>query len=373
MMSWKIPSLEHPLDYQTSRWSLWLLIMLIAAVIGFGVGLYLFENELLPDGTDETIGMITFSSGPAVLALLVCSFIDDYRYSSISRILDEARVAWREWAGEYIAVLTHFRLTQFDENHQDKRKFISQPPNKDNPLTLNSLGSLSDWEKQEKVVQQLLAPIAAYYHQHNLNQPITLYFQAENGHDDWSKCIQQEASRLRLPLELIEKLPYESLREWLLSLYDNRRELKLYAVLVFQFTSSASEEAGSLLFATQGMHRRLGKPIKAKLLRPISTDIATFPSALSTQCEFQSSGQQLAAIWHSGVKDDDKGNYIENYTKQGVTQLSEHLHDIDTLYGQGGIARHVVALSLVCEFPHHNLVVYGEKNRYLLQQVHHIA
>lgn len=376
MMSWKVPSLENPLKYQAPRWSLCLLIMVIAGVIGFGVGLYLFSNGLLPDDTDKTIGMIAFSTGPAVLVLFVYCFIDiltSYKYSLFSEMLNEAKEDWRQWAGEHIGVLTHFRLTQLDENNQDMLKITSQPPNKGNRLTLNSLKSLSDWEKQEKVVQQLLAPIAAYYHQHGLNQPITLYWQAENAHDDWQKCIQQEATQRQLPLGTIEKLPYESLSEWLLSLHDNGLEPKLYAVLAFQFALPASEEAGSLLLAPQSMYQSLGKPIKAKLLRPISTDIETFPDALAAQCNFQSSGQQLAAIWHSGVGDNEKGNYAENYAKQGVTQLSEHVNDIDTLFGQGGVARHVIALSWVCESPHHNLLVYGEKNKSLLQQVHNMA
>ncbi len=220
------------------------------------------------------------------------------------------------------------------------------------------------------VVRKLLAPIAEYYHQHALTQPITLYWQAEDNEASWQALIQEEAMRLSLELESIETLPYDSLSEWLLALYENPFEPKLYAILAFQLDSTTSEEAGSLLLAPQGFYERLRAPIKAKLLRPISTDIESFPDALKTQCEFQYSGEQLDGIWHSGVEDNDnKGKCIENYARQNVSHLSERLYDIDALLGKGGIARHVVALSLVYEYSHYSLITHQKGMQLLLQQI----
>ncbi|WP_369308594.1 hypothetical protein [Providencia rettgeri] len=376
MMSWKMPSLENPLEYQTPRWSLWLFCMIIAGGIGFSIGIYLLSSELLPDTADNTVTMILFTGSPVLLIFLVCYFIETvtyYKCKYSSEILEQTKRKWRSWAGKHVGVLTHFRLTQLDESQQSRLKLTPHLPNKDNRLALNSLKSLSVWEKQEKVVQQLLEPIAAYYHQYRLNQDITLYWQAENDNEDWQEYIQQAASRLLLPIKSIEKLPYDSFSEWFLTLYDNTFNSELYAVLAFQLAPSASEEAGSLLLAPQCIYHPLGTPVKAKLLRPISTDRDTFSEALAAQCDFQSSGEQLVGVWHCGVRDNEKGKFVENYARQGITQLSEHFYDIDALLGQGGIARHVVALSLVCESPHHQLIVYGDKNRYLLQQLQNIA
>ena len=254
-----------------------------------------------------------------------------------------------------------------DEEKQEGVPLSSLPINKDNILTLNALKSLSSWEKQETVIQKLLAPIAAFYHQHALTQPITLYWQAEESGANWMELIEQEATRLSLALESVEVLPYESFSEWLLALYENPFEPKLYAILALQLDSKTSEEAASLLLAPQGLYERLRAPIKAKLLRPISTDRKSFADALKTQCEFQLSGEQLTAIWHSNIS--DKGECIQGYTQQNMTCLSEHFYDSDALLGIGGLARYGVVLSLASESLQPTLITHQNGNNLLLQQL----
>jgi hypothetical protein len=372
MMSWKTPSLEHPPAPKVPRWMLWFLIMLIVGALGFGLSLYLSTNEMLSPTTSNTMLMIVFVICPALLVGFIRFFIYSiaaYRHQLFTNMLDDAHREWRYWAGKHLGVLAHARLTQMDEEQQDGIPLSSLPPNKDNVLTISSLKSLPSWEKQEIVVRKLLAPIAEYYHQHSLSQPITLYWQAEDNESNWQELIGQEATLLSLTLESVEVLPAESFSQWLLALYENAFEPKLYAILAFQLDSTASEEAASLLLAPQGFYERLRAPIKAKLLRPISTDKESFANALKTQCEFQYSGDQLDRVWHSGVKESDKGKCIESYARQNVPLLSEHLYDIDSFLGKGGIARHVVALSLACEYSHQSLTVQQNETQLLLQQI----
>ncbi|WP_265694251.1 hypothetical protein [Providencia rustigianii] len=372
MMSWKTPSLEHPPEPKLPRLMLWLFLVVIIGVIGFGIGIYLSSIGVLSSEVSNNQIIALFGVLPVVVMLfirLLVYSITSYDHRQFTNMLDDARQEWHYWAGKHIGILTDTRLTQVDEENQEGVSLSSLPPNKDNILQLSAFKSLSLWEKQEMAVRKLLAPIAEYYHQHALTQPITLYWQAEENEADWPALIQQEATRLSLELESVETLPYDSLSEWLLALYENSFEPKLYAILAFQLDSVASEEAASLLLAPQGFFERLRAPIKAKLLRPISTDIESFPDALKTQCEFQYSGEQLDGIWHSGVEDNDKGKCIENYARQNVPHLSERLYDIDTLLGKGGIARHVVALSLVCEYSHCGLIVHQNGTQFLLQQI----
>lgn len=372
MMSWKTPSLEHPREPKLPRLMLWLFLVVIIGVIGFGIGIYLSSIGVLSSEVSNNQIIALFGVLPVVVMLfirLLVYSITSYDHRQFTNTLDDARQEWHYWAGKHIGILTDTRLTQVDEENQEGVSLSSLPPNKDNILQLSAFKSLSLWEKQEMAVRKLLAPIAEYYHQHALTQPITLYWQTEENEADWPAIIQQEATRLSLELESVETLPYDSLSEWLLALYENSFEPKLYAILAFQLDSVASEEAASLLLAPQGFFERLRAPIKAKLLRPISTDIESFPDALKTQCEFQYSGEQLDGIWHSGVEDNDKGKCIENYARQNVPHLSERLYDIDTLLGKGGIARHVVALSLVCEYSHCGLIVHQNGTQFLLQQI----
>ncbi|MTC58733.1 hypothetical protein GKR50_01715 [Providencia rustigianii] len=372
MMSWKTPSLEHPPKPKLPRLMLWLFLVVIIGVIGFGIGIYLSSIEVLSSEVSNNQIIALFGVLPVVVMLfirLLVYSITSYDHRQFTNMLDDARQEWHYWAGKHIGILTDTRLTQVDEENQEGVSLSSLPPNKDNILQLSAFKSLSLWEKQEMAVRKLLAPIAEYYHQHALTQPITLYWQTEENEADWPALIQQEAMRLSLELESVETLAYDSLSEWLLALYENSFEPKLYAILAFQLDSTASEEAASLLLAPQGFYERLRTPIKAKLLRPISTDIESFPDALKTQSEFQYSGEQLDGIWHSGVEDNDKGKCIENYARQNVPHLSERLYDIDTLLGKGGIARHVVALSLVCEYSHCGLIVHQNGTQLLLQQI----
>ncbi|EKT64021.1 hypothetical protein [Providencia alcalifaciens] len=372
MISWKIPSLEHPPAPKAPRWMLWFLIMLIVGAFGFGLSLYLSTNEILSPTTSNTMLMIVFVICPALLVGFIRFFIYSivaYRHQLFTNMLDDARREWRYWAGKHLGLLTHSRLTQIDEEKQEGVPLSSLPINKDNILILNALKSLSLWEKQETAIQKLLIPIATFYHQHALTQPITLYWQAKESGANWTEFIEQEAARLSLPLESVEILPYKSLSEWLLALYENAFEPKLYAILAFQLDSTASEEAASLLLAPQGFYESLRAPVQAKLLRPISTDKESFADALKTQCEFQYSGEQLNKLWHSGVSENAKGKCIESYAQQKVPNLSEHFSDIDVLLGKGGMARHVVALSLVCEYPHPSLITQQNEAQLLLQQI----
>ncbi|EKT62623.1 hypothetical protein [Providencia alcalifaciens] len=372
MMSWKIPSLEHPPAPKAPRWMLWFLIMLIVGALGFGLSLYLSTNEMLSPTTSNTMLMIVFVICPALLVGFIRFFIYSiaaYRHQLFTNMLDDAHKEWRYWAGKHLEVLTHARLTQIDEEQQNGISLSSLPVNKDNVLTLNILKSLPSWEKQEIAVRKLLVPIAEYYHQHSLSQPITLYWQAEDNESNWQKLIEQEATRLSLMLESVEILPSESFSKWLLALYESPFEPKLYAILAFQLDSTASEEAASLLLAPQGFYERLRMPIKAKLLRPISTDIATFTEALETQCEFQLPGHQLNSVWHCGITDGNKSQCIESYVQHDIRCLLNQFYDVDTLLGKGGLARHAVALSLVCDYPHDNLMAHQQEDSILLQQI----
>ncbi|EKT65511.1 hypothetical protein [Providencia alcalifaciens] len=373
MISWKIPSLEHPPKPKLPRLMLWFFLVAIIGFIGFGIGVYFSSIGVLSSDVSNNQIIALFVVLPVIVILfirLLAYSIVSYDHRQFTDMLDDARQEWGYWARKHLGILAYTRLTQFDEEKQTNVVLSSLPPNKGNILQLSAFKSLPSWEKQEMVVWKLLAPIAEYYHQHALTQPITLYWQAEDNEASWQALIQQEATRLSLELESIETLPYDSLSEWLLALYENPFEPKLYAILAFQLDSTTSEEAGSLLLAPQGFYERLRAPIKAKLLRPISTDIESFPDALKTQCEFQYSGEQLDGIWHSGVEDNDnKGKCIENYARQNVSHLSERLYDIDALLGKGGIARHVVALSLVYEYSHYSLITHQNGTQLLLQQI----
>ncbi|HHR5886546.1 hypothetical protein ACOZ9R_14740 [Providencia alcalifaciens] len=50
-------------------------------------------------------------------------------------------------------------------------------------------------------------------------------------------------------------------------------------------------------------------------------------------------------------------------------KLSVQLYDIDAILGKSGMARHVVALSLVCEYPHPSLITQQNEAQLLLQQI----
>ncbi|MBC8652624.1 hypothetical protein GQR86_03835 [Providencia vermicola] len=372
MMNWRVPQLEHPPAPKSPRLLLWLFIMVIVGAIGFGLSLYLSTNEMLSPTTSNTMLMIVFVICPTLLVGFIRFFIyslASYRHQQFTNMLDDAHNEWRYWAGQHIGLLTHSRLTQIDEEKKESVPLSSLPINKDNILTLNALKSLSSWKKQEIIIQKLLAPIAEYYHQHSLSQPITLYWQAEDNEPNWQELIEQEAARLSLPLESVEILPYMSLSEWLLALYENSFEPKLYAILAFQLDSTASEEAASLLLAPQGFYESLRAPIKAKLLRPISTEVKSFDDALKAQCEFQLPGHQLNSVWHSGVTDKNKSQCIESYLQQDIHCLLNQFYNADAFFGTSGIARHSTILSLVSDNHENQLIVCQENDNLLLQQV----
>ncbi|MBQ0210436.1 hypothetical protein RHA65_15955 [Providencia rettgeri] len=372
MMNWRVPQLEHPPAPKSPRLLLWLFIMVIVGAIGFGLSLYLSTNEMLSPTTSNTMLMIVFVICPTLLVGFIRFFIyslASYRHQQFTNMLDDAHNEWRYWAGQHIGLLTHSRLTQIDEEKKESVPLSSLPINKDNILTLNALKSLSSWKKQEIIIQKLLAPIAEYYHQHSLSQPITLYWQAEDNEPNWQELIEQEATRLSLPLESVEILPYMSLSEWLLALYENSFEPKLYAILAFQLDSTASEEAASLLLAPQGFYESLRAPIKAKLLRPISTEVKSFDDALKAQCEFQLPGHQLNSVWHSGVTDKNKNQCIESYVQQDIHCLLNQFYNADAFFGTSGIARHSTILSLVSDNHENQLIVCQENDNLLLQQV----
>ncbi|EJD6400972.1 hypothetical protein EX227_03490 [Providencia rettgeri] len=372
MMNWRVPQLEHPPAPKSPRLLLWLFIMVIVGAIGFGLSLYLSTNEMLSPTTSNTMLMIVFVICPTLLVGFIRFFIyslASYRHQQFTNMLDDAHNEWRYWAGQHIGLLTHSRLTQIDEEKKESVPLSSLPINKDNILTLNALKSLSSWKKQEIIIQKLLAPIAEYYHQHSLSQPITLYWQAEDNEPNWQELIEQEAARLSLPLESVEILPYMSLSEWLLALYENSFEPKLYAILAFQLDSTASEEAASLLLAPQGFYESLRAPIKAKLLRPISTEVKSFDDALKAQCEFQLPGHQLNSVWHSGVTDKNKNQCIESYVQQDIHCLLNQFYNADAFFGTSGIARHSTILSLVSDNHENQLIVCQENDNLLLQQV----
>lgn len=372
MMSWKIPSLEHPPEPRSPRLLLWLCLVVIIGIIGFGIGLYLSSKEILPSTMSNNQIIVFFVAFPVMLLLcirLLAYSIASYRHQLFTNMLDDAHQEWRYWAGKHLGVLTHTRLTQIDEENQDGIPLSSLPANKDNVLILNSLKSLPSWEKPVKIIQTLLEPIAACTQQNTLTQPITLYWLSNKEDIDWTAQIQHEAARLSLPLESVEILPYKSLSEWLLALYENPFEPKLYAILAFQLDSTASEEATSLLLAPQGFYERLRVPIKAKLLRPISTDKESFSDTLKTQCEFQLPGHQLNSVWHSGITDKNKNQYIESYVQQGIHCLLNQFYDVDTFLGKCGVARHSTILSLVSDNHENQLIVCQENDNLLLQQI----
>ncbi|EMN4131506.1 MULTISPECIES: hypothetical protein [Providencia] len=372
MMSWKIPSLEHPPEPPLPRVGLWLFLVVLIGIAGFGIGVYLSSITLLSSEISNNQIIALFVVLPVIIILfirLLVYSITAYRHQLFTNMLDDAHNEWRYWAGKHLGLLTHSRLTQIDEEKLEGVPLSSLPINKDNILTLNALKSLSSWEKQETAIQKLLAPIAAFYHQHALTQPITLYWQAEESGTNWTELIEQEAARLSLPLESVEILPYMSLSEWLLTLYENSFEPKLYAILAFQLNSTASEEAASLLLAPQGFYESLRVPIKAKILRPISTDKESFSDALKTQCEFQLSGEQLTAIWHSNISDNNKGECIQGYIQQNMACLSEYFYDADALLGISDLARYGVVLSLASESPQPVLITHQNGNNLFLQQL----
>ncbi|EMN0828739.1 hypothetical protein JFB93_16905 [Providencia rettgeri] len=372
MISWKIPSLEHPPKPKLPRLMLWLFLVVIIGVIGFGIGAYLSSIGVLSSEVSNNQIIALFVVLPVIVILfirLLAYSIMSYDHRQFTDMLDDARQEWGYWARKHLGILAHTRLTQFDEEKQTNVVLSSLPPNKDNILQLNAFKSLSLWEKQEMAVRKLLAPIAEYYHQHSLSQPITLYWQAEDNEPNWQELIEQEATRLSLELESVETLPYDSLSEWLLALYENPFEPKLYAILAFQLDSTASEEAASLLLAPQGFYESLRAPIKAKLLRPISTEVKSFDDALKAQCEFQLPGHQLNSVWHSGVTDKNKSQCIESYVQQDIHCLLNQFYDADAFFGTSGIARHSTILSLVSDNHENQLIVCQENDNLLLQQV----
>lgn len=220
MISWNIPSLTHPPAPKPPRFIRWLFIMIMMGAIGFALGLYLSISEMLSPTINNTMLIVVFALCPALLTGLIRLFIysfASYRHQLFTDMLDDARQKWRHWAGKHLGLLTHARLTHIDEERKEDEPLSSLAPNKGNILKLEQLKSCSLWEKQERVVQKLLAPIAEYYHQYNLTVPLTLY---------WQALIQQEAVYLSLPLDTVEILPYASFSEWLLALYENAFEPK---------------------------------------------------------------------------------------------------------------------------------------------------
>ncbi|WP_433587128.1 hypothetical protein [Providencia alcalifaciens] len=372
MMSWKIPSLEHPPKPALPHFLLWLGLVVIISVLGFGLGLYLSSKEILPSTMNNNQIITFFVVFPVMILIcirLLAYSIAAYRHQLFTNMLDDAHREWRYWAGKHLGMLTHTRLTHIDEAQQEGNSLSSLPPNKENILTLNSLVSLPSWEKPVKIIQQLLEPIAAYTQKNTLTQPITLYWSSNDYDTDWTALLKHEAARLSLALESIAILPYKSFEEWLLALYENPFEPKLYAILAFQLDSTASQEASSLLLAPQGFYERLRAPLQAKLLRPISTDRESFADALKAQCEFQLKGEQLTSIWHSNISDSNKMECIQNYIQQNIRCLSEHFYDADTLLGISNLARYGVVLSLASESLQPVLVTHQNGDRLLLQQL----
>lgn len=369
--------LENPLFRASTRASITACGALVVfgcliGIAGFSIGVYLSSISVLSSEISNNQIIALFVVLPVIIILfirLLVYSITVYRHQLFTNMLDDAHNEWRYWASKHLGLLTHSRLTQIDEEKQEGVPLFSLPINKDNALTLNALKSLSSWEKQETTIQKLLVPIADFYHQHSLTQPITLYWQAEESEANWTALIEQEATRLSLALESVEILPYKSLSEWLLALYENPFEPNLYAILAFQLDSMASEEAASLLLAPQGFYERLRAPIKAKLLRPISTDIESFPDALKAQCEFQLPGHQLNSVWHSGIADKNKSQCIESYVQQDIHCLLNQFYDVDTFFGKCGVARHSTILSLVSDNHENQLIVCQENDNVLLQQI----
>ncbi|MGL5953097.1 MAG: hypothetical protein ACRCZ3_08245 [Providencia rustigianii] len=121
MMSWKIPSLEHPPEPRLPRLLLWLCLVVIIGVIGFGIGAYLSSIGVLSSEVSNNQIIALFVVLPVIVILFIrlsAYSIVSYDHRQFTDMLDDARQEWRYWARGHLGILAHTRLTQFDEEKQ---------------------------------------------------------------------------------------------------------------------------------------------------------------------------------------------------------------------------------------------------------------
>lgn len=132
MISWKTPSLGHPPKPKLPRLMLWLFLVVLIGIAGFGIGVYLSSIGVLSSeiSNNQIIALFVFLPVISILLVRLLAYsITTYRHQLFTNMLDDAHQEWRYWASMHLGLLTHSRLTQIGEEKQEGVPLSSLPIN----------------------------------------------------------------------------------------------------------------------------------------------------------------------------------------------------------------------------------------------------
>lgn len=375
-MNWTVPPLvdtPSPSSPRVLRWGIALLVMLVA---GFFLAVYLLSPEELRD--KKHLMLLAFVAPLLLWSLLLGVRLMGYELRAVrvdahNQAVALRRLQWKRWANHSLNLLAWSRQTALGP--QDYTLMVSeQPPvNQDNRLTMSEFADAPVWDSRTQLIARLLQPISTFVQAYPLASPLTLLWQvapAAAHEADWEHLLTQEAERQSLPVATIAPVESRDFTAWLLTAYDQPlKDLVCLVLIDVSDTSPASEEAVSLLLATEALCRKAKLPAKARLLRPLLTPVSTLPQALTQLGEQQCAPAEVSTGWQS-VRSDTLNDKIPVACAELKLRFrATRLFDIDNALGVSGIARHAAQITLAAEHGGNNQLFTEHQGQCLLQQV----
>lgn len=375
-MNWTVPPLldsPTPAAPHALRWGIALLIMLVA---GFFLAVYLLSPEELRDKQQlmlMALGTPLLFWGLLLGGRLVVYGLQSARVNARNQLCAQRRAQWRYWANQRLNLLAWSRQTALGPKDHALMMSEQPPVNQGNRLVFSEFAGLPLWESRSQLIARLLQPVNEFVQAHPNAVPLRIRWQVTPtalNELDWAQLLEQETQRLALPVTDIAQLEQRDVTTWLLTAYDQ----PLNGLLCLLFidasdTSSASEEAVSLLLASDELCQQIKCSTAAHLLRPLLTPVNTLPQAMQQLCEQQCPATKISAGWQGALSGVLQEKIPLACAELGITFPARQQFDTDSALGVPGIARYATQLTLAAEHKGNNLLFTAHQGQCLLQQL----
>lgn len=377
-MNWTVPPLldsPTPVAPHALRWGIALLIMLVG---GFFLAVYLLSPEELRDKQQ----LLLMALGTPLLlwclllgGRLVVYGLQSARVNARNQLCAQRRAQWKHWANQRLNLLAWGRQTTLGPKDHAMMMSEQPPVNQGNRLAFTEFASLPLWESRSQLIARLLQPVSEFVQAHPGTPPLTVLWQVAPSainELDWPQLLEQEAQRLALPLATIAPFEPRDFTEWLLTAYDQPLDGLLCLLFIdVSDTSPASEEAASLLLASDALCQQEKLPTTTRLLRPLLTPASTLPQAMEQLCGQQCPSAKLSAGWQAALPGTLQEKIPLACAELNIKFSARQCFDTDSALGVPGIARYATQVTLAAERKGDNLLFTAHQGQCLLQQLRH--
>lgn len=373
-MNWTVPPLTDSPRPSLPHWIRWGIALLIMVVAGFFLTVYLLPEEKLQDKNHLlllALGAPLLLWGLTLGIRLIGYDLQSAAVNARNHEIEYRRKQWKRWSNQKLNLLAWGRETA--SGAQDYHQIVSeQPPvNQGNRLTMSEFSSKPVWESRSLLIARLLQPVHRFMQSHPTAPPLTLLWKVSSsaGKDiDWEKLLQKEIQSL--PVAEIAELPHNDFTEWLLTASGQPPDNLLCLLFIDLCDASpASEEAVSLLIASDSGCEQAKVLPKAQLLRPLLTSPDTLPLAITQLCGQQHATAHIAAVWQAS-----ESTTLNEQIPLSCAALNIHLRagrifDINSALGLAGCARHAAQITLAAEHNSLQLLFTEHQGQCLIQQL----